>query len=101
MLIKQKYHYKKVIKLNLYISKTFKKELSPIQRDILMFDQAHRDIHNLNYNAGVKISHITNMYKEYSKQFIYREINSLEQYGILKKLSHRDTSYYIEYKIIK
>lgn len=101
MLIKQKYHYENVTKFNSHVSKTFKKELSPIQRDILMFDQAHRDIHNLDYNAGVRISHITNMYKEYSKQFIYREINSLEQYGILKKLKHRDTSYYIEYKILK
>ena len=89
------------ITYNSHVSKIFKKELSPIQRDILMFDQAHRDIHNLDYNAGVRISHITNMYKEYSKQFIYREINSLEQYGILKKLKHRDTSYYIEYKILK
>ncbi len=99
IMIKQKQHFATVLALNDYVSKTFNKKLNSIQRDILMWDQSHRDIYTLSDDADVSINHIVNQYTEYSQQYIYRQIDELEKFQILVKLSNRNTCYRVNYNL--
>ena len=94
----QKIFYKNVVCINKIINKNFNKSLSAIQKDILMWDQSYRKTYNCDETSLIKISLILNNYKEYTKQYIYREINQLIEYGVLEKSeNHRNTSYKINY----
>ncbi len=99
--IKQKEHYQVVTKICEYVNKTFNKKLNPIQRDILMIDQANRDIYNMSNDAEQGIENILKLFPEYADKYIYKLINELESYGILIKLSKRNIGYRINYDIYK
>ncbi len=99
-LIKQKEHYLTLLKFDQYVVKQFNKKLSSIQKDIIMFDQAFRDIYQLDYYSTISLSKVLNQYKEYSNQLIYQEIKNLEKYKILKRVNKRNASYFIEYDLI-
>lgn len=100
ILIKQKEHYSILMELENYVVNKKAKKLSSIQKDIIMFDLATRDIYNLDKNSAISISKIIKNYSEYSVQLIYREINNLQELGILKKVDKRDVSYYIKYDVL-
>lgn len=100
ILIKQKEHYSILMELENYVVNRKTKKLSSIQKDIIMFDLATRDIYNLDKNSAISISKIIKNYSEYSVQLIYREINNLQELGILKKVDKRDASYYIRYDVL-
>ncbi len=99
--IKQKEHYQVVTKICEYVAKTFNKKLNPLQRDILMIDQANRDIYNMSNDAEQSLENIIKLFPEYADKYIYKLINELESYGILIKLSKRNISYRINYDIYK
>ncbi len=100
IMINQKKHFAVVLELDDYVSKKYNKKLSSIQRDILMWDQAHREIYSLSENANVSVANITSQYTEFSQQYIYRQIDELEQFKILVKLSKRNTTYRVNYHIV-
>ena len=101
ILIKQKHHYKVLLKIDQYVSKKFNAKLSSIQKDIIMWDLAQRDIYDISEDGWISISKILVNYKEYSKQIIYREISKLESYGLLIKSSKKDSDYKIIYSLIR
>ncbi len=100
ILIKQKHHYKILLELDKYVSKKFDSKLSGIQKDIIMWDLAQRDIYDIDENGWISISKVLVNYKEYSKQIIYREISKLESYGLLVKSSKKDSDYKILYSLV-
>ena len=59
--------------------------MSLIQKDIITFDQAFRDIYQLDYYSTISSSKVLKQNKGYSSQLIYQEIKNLEKYKILKK----------------
>ncbi len=94
----QKIFYKNVVDINKIVNRKFNKSLSAIQKDILMWDQSYRKTYNCDETSLIKLSLILNNYKEYTKQYIYREINQLIEYEILEKSeNHRNGLYRINY----
>ncbi len=100
IMIKQKCHFETLIKLEEYVSNKSNNKLSTIQKDIIMWDLAQRDIYNLSEDSWISVSKVLVNYKEYSKQIVYREISKLESYGLLVKSSKKDSSYKIKYSLV-
>lgn len=101
ILIKQSHHYANLTKFQIYVSQKFAKKLSSIQKEIIMFDQAWREIYQLDYFSSIDLTKIIQQFPKYSSQLLYREIKNLENYQVLKRINKRNAAYYIEYDLIK
>ncbi len=100
MLTKQNIQYVKLLEIQEWLYNNHKKKLTGLEKDIIMYDLAQKDIYHKSVSSYVSIGETVSRYHDYAKSSVYTAIDNLAKYHVLVKTEGKEKSYKILYERI-